>query len=516
MIRSLFLIPVCFLIIASCSHELDVVNKSNSDEKVFEKQSLSKTSDTDGFYVSENLLKKYLRFFCKNKTAEKIKPIAKNDEILAYYVQYANNEGWDLISADKRLSPILVSSDKGILPDNFEEISYLSPISGMLHSVIDIRKSNCNDENGIWNFLSPNSKYEKHVPVELKNKIATKAGNGLRGLGQGMWIAVDTIIVDTTISATRLINTNWAQDSASTSFFFNRFTPIKNNKHCPVGCGPVAVGQILYKYIKNNPGQNTIPDSATMHSNGSVSFGYYSTQAWGHLGEDANYNTTVFLSWLGSPSQMNADYQPQKTGTAWIDDTTMLRNYLNFEDGFAVNNSSSNSLKVDFCHILTSSIDNGSPIYVESFIGNMGHVFLIDCYTRSIYQYIIRYQFDPYHVITDDEFYAYPSWRFDWPNNYDPDKDTAQFDEYINMNDNILINMNWGWGVAITVPDPDNPGTNYTIYPNTTSFNIYSRTHFIGENGTSYDYDNINFNWAITPNNNYNGVSNFVYNFSLK
>lgn len=512
----LVLFLFCSFCVISCSEDMLINGKKleTSEEKDFNELLLQRTSGD--YIVSENLLNNYLRLFVKGKQVETIKPICKNNETLAYYVQYANNEGWDLISADKRLSPILVSSDNGILPDIFDEISYLSPVSGMLHSVIDIRKSNCNDENGIWNFLSPNSKYERYAPAELKNKIATKSRNGFRGLGQGMWIAIDTLIVDTTISAPRLIVTNWAQDSASTNFFFNRFTPIMNNRHCPVGCGPVAVGQILYKYIKNNPGQHTIPDSAYMHSDGSVTFSSYSTDNWEHLGVDANYNTTVFLSWLGAPSQMHAIYQPTQTGTEWINDTTMLRNYLNFEDGFAVNNNSSSSLKGYFCNLVTYSIDNGSPIYAESFIGDTGHVFLIDYYTRSTYQYIIRYEFDPNHVITDDEFYSYPSWRFDWPNNYDPDKDIAQFDECINMNDNIQIKMNWGWGVAITVPDPNNPGINHTIYPNSASFSIYSRTHFLGENGTSYDYDNINLYWTISSNKNYNGVSNFIYNFSLK
>ncbi|MBE6244848.1 MAG: hypothetical protein E7108_04945 [Bacteroidales bacterium] len=492
MIRSLFLIPVCFLIIASCSHELDVVNKSNSDEKVFEKQSLSKTSDTDGFYVSENLLKKYLRFFCKNKTAEKIKPNAKNDEILAYYVQYANNKGWDLISADKRLSPILVSSDKGILPDNFEEISYLSPISGMLHSVIDIRKSNCNDENGIWNFLSPNSKYERYAPVELKNKIATKSGNGLKGLGQGMWIAVDTTISYTTTTVGKLTNSQWNQIVP-----YNSYTPFDNGVQCPVGCGPVAIGQLLYKYIKDNPGQHAIPSTASVNGS-SVSFGSFSTEAWSHLKPNCNNNfnydtTAVFLSWIGS--QMPAEYHFNRTGTTWGQDTTMLREYLNFSNGFAVNSSSNSTTKNSFCGILISSLDLGSPLYV---VANDSHAFLIDYYERYAYQYTINYVFDPYHIITDDEYYSYPSWRFDWPNNYDPDKDIAEFDEIVNMTDNIYIRMNWGNHYI---------GTN----PNNISYLLRTLNHFLGENGTYYQSDSVNLNWA-----NYSEVNNFAYNFSRK
>ena len=512
--RSLFFISLSFLAIASCSTKFDL-NKtvsSSSEDQSFEKQSSSDSCDICDFTVSENLLRKYLKYFSKDKTVDIIRPISESNNILAYYVRYADNKGWDLISADKRMTPVLVSADEGELPVYFEEESTLSPVTSMLQSVIDIRKSNSKDENGIWNFLSPNSKYEKHTPTQLKNIITTKARSNLRGLGEGMWIAVDTLIVDTIISAPRLINTEWAQDSTSITSFYNAFTPIKNNKHCPVGCGPVAVGQLLFKYIKNNPGQHAIPVSASMQPDGSVSFGPLSSEAWELLGFNANYNTTVFLSWLGAPSQMNSTYQPNSTGTPWINDTSMLGNYLNFSDGFEVSNNSNISLKETFCGLIVSSIDNGSPLFVVS--GT--HVFLIDFYKRSIFQYVIRYEFDPYHVITDDEYYTFPSWRFDWPNDYDPNKDTAQFDEYVNMIDQIQIKMNWGWGSERTVSDPNNQYITYSIYPNSLLYNIYSQSRYIDGNGTLYDSQSINLYWSVSSDYNYDGALSFVYNFSVK
>lgn len=489
----------------SCSTELDE-NKSVSNENSFENQSISKTYEPSGFYVSESLLKNYLRFFCKNKTVEKIKPITTNNEILAYYVQYVNN-GWDLISADKRLSPILVSSDKGILPDNYEGISCISPVFGMLQSVIDVRKSKCVEENGIWNFLSPGSKYEKNAPIELRNKIFTKSRNGLRGLGEGMWIAIDTLVTDTTISAPRLVNTNWAQDSTSYYSFFNKYTPVINNIHCPTGCGPVAVGQLFYKFFKDNPGQFLIPSTASV-SGISVSFGSISTEAWGHLHNGYNDTTAVFLSWLGN--RMNSEYNLNKTNTKWDSLKNTLGNYLNYTNGFQVNNSSSSELKNNFCDIILSSIDYGSPIFVGGQdISNDKHVFLIDYYQRRIISYIIRYQFDPYHVITDDEYYSYPSWRFDWPNNYDPEKDVAEFDEIINLADNVSIKMNWGW---LTVTNGI-----YTLdYPNDLSFTLRTNTLYLGENGSYITNNNINLYWAVGDSHSFNGVLSFLHHFNRK
>ncbi|MBE6244944.1 MAG: hypothetical protein E7108_05445 [Bacteroidales bacterium] len=504
--KRFFFLFLCLITFCSCSNEILFENNNHSSVKDSFVKSQLDTNNHICFNVSEHLLKKYLRLFEKKRIPETIKPIVRNNETLAYYVQYCDNKGWDLISADKRLTPVLVSSPRGSLPEDFEYIQNFAPVAGMLQSVVATKESKSTIEDGIWNFLSPNSGYEKTVPIKLENIIKTKGLNGIKGLGEGMWIAVDTIIVDTTIIVPKLITTNWYQSSP-----FNDYTPQENGSHCPVGCSPIALGQILYKYFKNNPGLHTIPSTASV-INSVVSFGPTSSEAWGHLKENSNANcdtTAVFLSWLGW--KMGVEYHLDRTGADWSNLTTTLNDYLNFSNGYSVNNNSSTTLKTNFCNTILSSINEGSPLIVESsnLFNDTLHVFIIDYYEQRLYQYCILYQFDPYHIITDDDYYNYPSWRFDWPNGFDPDKDVAEFDEIINMTDVTYIGMNWGWKRI---------SRNHIINenPNDLLFSLRSTTHLLGENGTYYDSDNVNLLWAVSDGHSYSGVTHFVHHLNYK
>ena len=55
--------------------------------------------------------------------------------------------------------------------------------------------------------------------------------------------------------------------------------------------------------------------------------------------------------------------------------------------------------------------------------------------------------FDPYHVVTDDEFFNYPDWMFEWPGpayGYDPLYDTAEMEQYVTLTNDLRVQMNWG------------------------------------------------------------------------
>ena len=116
LVVTLFLL---FLFFISCSKN-EIIRKDvlkNSDTEFVTVSNNTMTSPNT-YFVSERLLYKFLRTFRKNKIINKIEPINKEGLIVAYYIEYANNKGWKLVAADKRVAPILASSDENTIDLN--------------------------------------------------------------------------------------------------------------------------------------------------------------------------------------------------------------------------------------------------------------------------------------------------------------------------------------------------------------------------------------------------------------
>ena len=126
-----------------------------------------------------------------------------------------------------------------------------------------------------------------------------------------------------------------------------------------------------------------------------------------------------------------------------------MNSYLNFRHGFNVGDNNT-AQKNQFCDTLKSSVFSGSPVLIATKDKNglKPHSFLIDKCVISETQYVIRYVFDPYYNVTEDEYYLYPPWVFQWPGpyyGYDPETDIAEQEVVSTLNNNITIQMNWGF-----------------------------------------------------------------------
>lgn len=440
LIKSLLTISVLSLI-AGCS------SKPLTEDLLLEKAPLYEEpilvqKQYDGFSVSNEMLSNYLRLFHKEKRVKRIEPIIVEGDTIAFGVNYANDSGWSLISADIRMEPLLASSEEGSLSlsgvDNYAMVSLFE----LLNQVKKIKEVSDTRPNSTWAFLLPNAKRQ----VCVKTKAS-------RGLTVGMWIAVDTTIRQVSQSSSKLTSTQWHQHSP-----WNRYTPKINDTNCVVGCGPIAIGQLICKYIASNPGTHTIPSSMTYYFNDwFTSFSNYTTTAWTYLVENDqpiindNDSTALFLSWIGCPSNMDAEYGLTETTTEWNDHERVLNNYLNYRNGFNVGDNNTIQ-KNQFCDTLISSIFSGSPVLIASkdHYGYKPHSFIIDKCTINETQYVISYVFDPNHYVTDDEYYSLPSWMFEWPSmgefpDYDPEKNTAEKEIYSVLSNNVIVQMNWGF-----------------------------------------------------------------------
>lgn len=486
-VKFFFSISVCVLITA-CSIDSITEDYSTLKESDVVTTALAKTETN--FSVSIETLSKYLKLFHKSKVIEKVEPVIKREDTLAFYVLFSNNSGWLLVSGDKRVPPLLASSESGTLSLSDTDNPAIQSLSVIIDNVKNIKDTHNNRNHSIWELCSP-KKYDN-----LKN-TQTKA---MRGLAVGMWLPMDTTIRQVSQQSPKLTNSNWHQNSP-----WNRYTPKRNDTNCVVGCGPVAVGQLIYKYYASNPGQNPIPSTMTYSADGEQTYySHFTTTAWASLvaNEQVVINdddtTALFLSWIGSSTQMDADYGLSSTDTQWGDHTRVLNNYFYYRNGFSVHENN-NEEKNQFCDTVASSILAGSPVLCASNIND--HSFLIDKCSVNETQYVVRYVFDPYHVVTEEEYYNNPSWMFDWPGptyGYDPDKDTAEFEIISPLINNLSIQMNWGFG-------PNYNSINYLLRSRTYSY----------YDGSPTISDFIVLSWVVN-NETFGGIYHWAHHFIRK
>jgi len=437
---------IAFLAISfcSCTAEAFLEDSSESGESSISEESNSAMLPIDNYEVNASMLNHYLRLFHKNKRIDRIEPIVQNGDTIAYYVQFSNNEGWFLISGDIRISPVLASSEEGSLSLEDEKSPVVRSVIDLLNQKKQVHEDSESAINSVWAFLCPILKH-----------TATIKTKGLRGNIVGMWMPMDTTIQEVSQVSAKLTNTEWHQD-----FPWNRYAKKKGGKNCLLGCGPVAVGQLLYKYYSSNPGSNMIPTNAVVPDNGdTVVFSNYSTSGWSnlvpkHLVTNDEVQTAIFLSWLGSYDKLRVKYDTlgstNGTTTKWPRTETVLNEYFNYRNGFNVGEGSNSVIQRNrFCDTIIASVFSGSPVLVatKEHYGYTPHSFLIDKCQIYETQYVIRYVFDPYHVVTDDEFFNYPDWMFEWPGpayGYDPLYDTAEMEQYVTLTNDLRVQMNWG------------------------------------------------------------------------
>lgn len=426
------------------------------------------------FKVNNKLLKKYLSI--KKKTPLKITPIVIDNDTLAYKVDFV--KGWELISGDQRLSPIMAQSDK--------ELDMSSPndpntacVIGQLNYIREIRNSGKKEKNTIWELLDNRDSY-------LKKKTSRKIKT--RGIGKGMWIPTDTTFATQSRDYPHVITTSWHQ-----GYPYNIFCPIvtdSNNQltHAPVGCIPIAVGQVIYHYRKNNNRDIPIPTSATGPTpTNKAQFGINSLSAtgWEYLSSNTYY-VAMFLRDLGK--KMQTTYKASSSGTKANEISVMQTDYfLAYSEKKEYN-----------YNLMIQYLRNRQPVIIaaKNSNGETGHFFIVDGYKEVCESMVIRYEWDENHIITDEEFIRYPQDIFE----PDPKGDTERFVEELS-DINTYITMNWGWQT-----------------PNTTWYiaHEYSAPYEVSDFAGSFTRPERNYTYSpywTSAGGTYNSVAYMFYNF---
>ena len=378
---------------------------------------LSRSNDqtpTVSYSVTPDMVCKYLNIARKGKTIDSITPVIEDGDTLAYVAQYTGNNGWDLISGDKRVAPVLASASSGILNLNDTINPAVQALNGMVQIVLDTKNSMDSIKDKMWEFLEPKAIAKSNRPQQ-------------RGNGTGKWIAVDTVCDSYSIQSNRLISTLWGQGSG-----YNSFTPMVNGVRADVGCVPVAVGQVIAQYRKNNHRNIEIP--AYAYSVGSsLVFENFSTGNWLLITDTIN-NPNVssladdaFLAYLSL--DMNLTYGEGSTTGSENDVMTALTNYK-----LTYNTSNSYSYSTVYTNLL-----NSKPVIVFSKVKNRenSHAFIIDGYQRTLTKYYIQYMWDPNYELED--------WESPYGEPAETDKDGyAWREEIIDESETVSFAMNWG------------------------------------------------------------------------
>ena len=343
------------------------------------------TTSVENYTVTPEMVCKYLNIARKGKTINSLTPVIENGDTLAYVAQYADTLGWDLISGDRRLYPVLANSEAGVLNLSDTINPAVGAVKGMIGIVKETKEKNDTLKNNIWKFLEPK---------EVKTINSPQA----RGWGFGKWVALDTIYENNSYTRPHIIATKWGQDNP-----WNTYTPRINGINTKVGCVPVAVGQIIYHFRKNNHRDIALPSTVefTDPDNGEPIFSDYTTSLWASL--ESNYNnvfynnTGKFLSYLGT--QLGTSYGIENSSTTPTRELNIFTNYkLDYLVSYTYN-----------VYTVLYELESSRPVYVCAISqNNEGHAFIIDGYTHNYERMYIEYMWDPFYELNEWDDIQYP------------------------------------------------------------------------------------------------------------
>lgn len=207
--------------------------------------------------------------------------IGPKGDTLMYIVNYANNKGWKILSADARTPAVIAESDYGFfsLEEGCESVRlWLGWTSDNLER---IRYTKSEDLKFTKEDLHDNLAYWSLIDAIQRDTIATK----------GNWVVEttsETLIVDSRDHLTP----HWTQRGD-----YNYYCPRKSSsstERVPAGCVAVAGAEVLY-YLHNKFG---IPASMVSEGyctgylgNYSMDFSNPTTDIWAYM--DTTYNSSL-------------------------------------------------------------------------------------------------------------------------------------------------------------------------------------------------------------------------------
>ena len=429
---------------------------SMSDDASIMRQ-VENISYANGNSVSQAMPGRFLKAKGLAGKTKSVIPLAREGDTLAYRV--ALQKGWMLVSADTRVSPMLMFADDGELNMLDTESPTTQNVLGLLDWLQEIRHKDIATQDYTWSFFATPKETNSGKKSVVKRRSA---------YGQGMWMPVDTTYVTETEDIPHIIKSDWDQN-----FPYNTYTPYAKNskgvwKQTPLGCAPVACGQIVAHYRTKNSKGIAIPTYARIPTpeNSAFEVENFSESAWNEIYADEIINDVrnIFLRYMGS--QLGTKYA--LSGSA-----TKSNNAKKVLNAYKLSVKETDKYDLD---IIIGDLRNHAPVYISSYIYNdstkkeedTGHAYIIDGGRIFDDRLVVNYVWDDGHVITEEEFNRCEQWRFDQGVYGDKEKQ-------VNMSGNTrtYILINWGYG----------PSYNNTFY--------LAKTHNMGGEDFAGSYPSV-------------------------
>lgn len=386
--------------------------------------------------IDSYLLYKNLAYGIKSLSVE---PLVDGEDTLCYAINY--EEGWEIISGDKRSPVVLAYGDNGSFSTETENEEMLAWLESLLADVQALKHmdnlSTCSDEQLanmlsariFWNlvrcdvnFISPKTRFN---PDDYPESI-------------GHWELKGTTTTTELFDDFRLLQTHWGQSGNH----YNEYCPLKTSpadgSRAPAGCVAVAGAQMLYFLHGCLSVPTNAPDTA--YCSGFIGSGNYtqhtggsSSTTWGYmLGNSLNdkgfYSAAVLIADVGK--KVGVSYGNNGSNASTSDLPSSVFSPYGITCSYVSYSSSTTS----------QSLLNGMPVIVRAYgtrtyvLGlfpkySDGHSFIIDGYRR--YRKKITYQYE----------WEWDEWNGTGPIPYGGNYTTVSYGSpYITD-----YKMNWGW-----------------------------------------------------------------------
>ena len=455
--KHLFLTLLACLAIASCS--------AFDDDYFAEHQSKTPELVANKFQVHQKSAEYFAHkvSFDDNVTrsVSSVEPLAHGKDTLLYIVNFSNNNGWIVLSGDKRTVSILASSKTGQF-----DLNHLGGSAVWMQEVAEkiygVKRSNHQDTTSTayknWcciDTLALNIK--KGHPTVFNTRSALSDKNHYKR--QYPDSITELVNIETKIITTKqvgpLIQTKWGQSDP-----WNKCVPALAyaDKNCYTGCVAVAGAQMLYyfHYLKNKP-EWTYSQGGHVgvvwddnNKSYSYSFSNPSPIIWDKMSKSRYQSSkegtdavSVLMSYVGT--RVNMDYRKEGSGTK-------TENLINL---YRENGISAEMCPYDF-NLVIKSLDKKLPVNIRAATGIKeykflfiplgkeelnGHSWIIDGYKETEIETTYNYKRYPSSMLAKE--YEEPE-ESDGPAQIIP-AETERFFKKTTSGILMCLLMNWGY-----------------------------------------------------------------------
>ena len=343
--KNIFFIASATVFLAACNNNDEALTSQNDINPQIPNESAisnDEAKDVLNFFVNDGATTRSdgKTITIKDYKVRNVEVTTEDDTVIVPVYEYTTmnengEEGYSIVIGDSRIQKVLVQVDKGSLADTTD----IPPLKWFINSIPNI----------IENDLLRYNVSQKEKPVSEGTRDS---------------------YVETHYC---FLPTHWSQLSP-----YNEQCPLCSNNvdHCPVGCVPLAMGQILaYHHIPSNLSWSSILQSYQVTSSSSST---------------VKSQVANLLATLGS--QVNADYSCNGTG---VDSSDFWRIAYTFRNAYSMSCSELSSFNLDD---VINSLSNNRPVYMrgkryDNYGIEHGHAWVCDGWKRHHYDNNVYYDY---------------------------------------------------------------------------------------------------------------------------